>query len=91
MTPLLRYWLSKQADFPGVQPPPLQQQPQRPNPLLPVGALVVQPAEVTMPSGSVLKPNLMKPSRQIGQAMPMPQPKPPKLNMTKTHPLEIRS
>lgn len=70
----------------GAQAPTM---PVRDNPLLPIGAPVIQPSAVTMPSGSLVQPNLVQPNRTIGQPMPQPRPKPAKLNMTKTHPLAI--
>ncbi|NBQ70222.1 MAG: hypothetical protein EBU46_15875 [Nitrosomonadaceae bacterium] len=79
MSPILRYWLMKGAEL----------LPTRENPLLPVGAPVIQPAAVTMPSGSLVQPNQTAPNRTIGQPLPQPRPKPAKLNMTKTHPLAI--
>lgn len=63
--------------------------PTRPNPLLPIGAPVVQPSTVTLASGTLVEPNGITPNRRIGEQRPQPRPKPMKLNLTKTNPLQV--
>lgn len=63
--------------------------PTRPNPLLPIGAPVVQPSAVTLPSGTRVEPNGITPNRMVGEQLPQPRSKPMKLNLTKTNPLKV--